>query len=237
MNWLLIIVLVILLWSIFWGYKKGLIRVIYSMIVGLAMMVLMSALTPMATEAVKKNTKLDDKLVVVYEEQIRQAATESKKENPSENQEIESLDTIGIHIPEFVLDKLDATGEKLEEGISSVVDQSGIYTKLATVLSDYTVMGIVMLVLAMVLTIIFFVIEKMLNLLSKLPIIKQANGITGAAIGCVAGLFWIWVGLGAVALFSGTPFGVACNEQIQASQILMWLFDNNPILHLFVMFM
>ena len=237
MNWMLIVVLAVLAIATFCGYKKGLIRVVYSIVIGFVLLFLLGTITPKLAEGIKSATKLDENLTEAYETRIRDRVEQKREESGNKNEEYNSLEELGIHIPEFVLDKLESAREDASNKVGDAIDQSGVYTKLAEILSDYTVLGITMLVLIIVLIIVYFVVERLLDIISKLPIIKQANGAAGAAVGLLYGLFFVWIAFGVITLFSGTPAGVVCNEQIQASKILVWLFDHNPILRLVLMFL
>lgn len=233
MNWMLIIVLAVLAICAFWGYKKGLIRVVYTMAVGLVMVVVIGAVTPKAAAFIEDKTPLDENLTTAYDTEIRKLVDARRAESGNKNEEYNSLEELGIHIPEFVLEKV----EKAREDAQNAVDQSGVYWILAGILAGYTVYGITALVLIILVIILYFVIEKMLDIIAKLPVIKQANGFAGTIIGLLAGLLFVWIAFGVITLFSGTPAGVVCNEQIQSSVILVWLFDHNILLRLALLFL
>ena len=79
MNWMLIVVLAVLAIATFCGYKKGLIRVVYSIAIGFVLLFLLGTITPKLAEGIKSATKLDENLTEAYETRIRDRV-EQKRE-------------------------------------------------------------------------------------------------------------------------------------------------------------
>lgn len=236
MNWMLIAVLAILILGVFYGMQRGLIRVVYSMVVGIVILFVMGIATPKVAEICKDKTKLDERFTAAYEASIEKMVEEKLKESGSSATKVDNLEDIGIHIPQFVLDKVDEAKNNATDAATDAAEKSGAYNKLATVLSDYTILGITMLVLAIILIIIYFILERVLNIISKLPVIHQANKLGGGILGFVDAILIVWIAFGVITLFSGTPAGVVCNEKIQDSSLLVWIYDNNLLLKLVLLF-
>lgn len=232
MNWMLIAVLAVLILSCLFGIKKGLIRVVYSLVVGIVLIFALGIVTPKVTMWVKDTTKMDEKMSAEYERIIEKKVEEAiGVGEPLENPE--QLEEVGIHIPKFVLDK----AGKIKDTAGTAVEEIGVYGKLATTLTDYTIFGIVLLVLGILFIILYAVLERVLNIISKLPVIHQANALGGGIIGLIDGFLLVWLAFGIITLFSGTPAGLVCNEQIQDSSILTWIYDNNLLLKLVMLFL
>ena len=63
-----------------------------------------------------------------------------------------------------------------------------------------------------------------------LPLIGQANTLLGIAAGALKGLVWCWVVLTIIAVLAYTGANTELIALVNGSQILTWLYENNPIL-------
>ena len=70
---------------------------------------------------------------------------------------------------------------------------------------------------------------RWLNLLSRLPIIHGLNQLAGAALGGIQGLLYIWVVCMILPAFASTNPGIIIMEQIEQSNWLYALYQNNLI--------
>ena len=78
--------------------------------------------------------------------------------------------------------------------------------------------------------------EKFLDLVAKLPLIGQANTLLGIAAGALKGLVWVWVVFTVIAVLTYTGANTELMTMVNESQILTWLYANNPIMMVVVKF-
>lgn len=62
MNWLLLLVLLVLVFNVYMGYKKGLLRLVLSMVAWIAIIVIAVAWTPKMAEWISNNTSIEEKI-------------------------------------------------------------------------------------------------------------------------------------------------------------------------------
>ena len=62
MNWLLIIVILVLAGNIVWGFSKGFLRVVYSMLAWIAILIFVTWATPHVADMLAKTTNIDNRI-------------------------------------------------------------------------------------------------------------------------------------------------------------------------------
>lgn len=78
------------------------------------------------------------------------------------------------------------------------------------------------------------IISKSLNLVAKLPIIKQANSILGLFTGLISGVLIAYIVIGLIAAFGQYDYLVAIRQSIEESVFAVALYDNNKIADLVI---
>ena len=88
----------------------------------------------------------------------------------------------------------------------------------------YIVMFVLLLALA-------GVIGILLNVIEKLPVLKQINKLAGGAAGLVKGLLIVWIAAILVMILSNTPIGIKIAADIDGNVFLRFLYDKNLIMY------
>ena len=88
----------------------------------------------------------------------------------------------------------------------------------------YIVMFVLLLALA-------GVIGILLNVIEKLPVLKQINKLAGGAAGLVKGLLIVWIAAILVMILSNTPIGIKIAADIDGNVFLKFLYDKNLIMY------
>lgn len=236
MNWLLIGVLAVIILCVMYGYWKGFIRILFSLISIVVLMAFVTISTPYIAKFLEENTSLQSTIEEKCLEHIR-ASTEKNIEEKLESQDTDRqkmLEDAGISLPDGIWESL------LDAGIGAadkVMEESGMYQTLAESISHFIVNGIASLAAFIVGVVALFVIARLLNLVSKLPVIREVNHFLGVLAGLILGLIVVWIFLYLVAIFCTSPFGILMTDYIQRSMVLTWLYNNNLILYLIMMYL
>lgn len=229
MNMLLLVVGIIFLVSVLVGYKKGLIKILTSLVATLICIVLVMFISPSVSGWIQEATPLretvQNKCV-----QILLPDTTTKEEalqaNVSREDQISMIE--GAELPEIFRQML------LENNNSEVYVALGVQTfgeyvgaYIAKVVAD---------VLAFLLTfiavfIIVRVVIGMLGLVDKLPVVGGANHLLGGIIGAGMGILIIWILFIIITLLYNTSFGAACLANIAESEILTKLYEGNLLMN------
>ena len=149
MNWLLVVVLVILAGHTIKGYRRGLLRVLFSVASLLITVLFVAWATPYVSNFLKENTKIYQKVETKCEQKVRKDTKEqiAQKEEKSTG----LLEEYGIRLPKSIEEKLFGNVEK---GADSVLETSGVYKAMAEPLAQLAVDGIAFFVSLIVCAII-----------------------------------------------------------------------------------
>ena len=218
MNYLLIAILALLIWSVFDGYKKGFMRTVLALVSWIIILVVCNVATPMVTDFLIEETGIADTVGDAIAEKVNEVIAQSGVGELEQNlpEEIKNMLAEGnINIEEL----LAANGEAMVDATSIV----------------HTVVSIIAFVLVIVVTrVILWLTDKVLGIASKLPIIGSLDKLLGLACGAAKGILICWIVLAVVFVAVIPNANVDFASMIQQSQLLTWLQNNNYILKMFV---
>lgn len=72
-------------------------------------------------------------------------------------------------------------------------------------------------------------IERLINLVDKIPVARQLNRIAGIPAGLIKGIITIWILMAVLWYFKNTQLGIQIQNMIDSSSFLKFLFKSNPI--------
>lgn len=199
-----IIFICILALSIYLGYKKGLVKVIFNVFAFLIAIILTVILYRPITNVVINNTELDEKIANVI---IEKGTVEV--ENSSENKTI------------------DKYVENTKKNI-----QNDVVNTTAKSLSENLVGIIIMVSLFIILRIVLIVIAFFANSLAELPIVKQFNKVGGTIYGVLEGIIIVLAVLAIIYFISSITKDSNIVSVINTSVITKYIYYNNPILNI-----
>lgn len=220
MNWLSIGVIAGFIVFLIHGYRKGFIRMAYSLVAIMLSIALVSIITPYVKEALLNNTtlyeKLTDKCTEALEKRESKEAEESNgimKSGDKKPLLPSAVDTISNSL---IKDKLvhkakQAAGASIAMWILCVISYVG------SMIAVWVIMNF---------------IEGALDLVSRLPVIHGMNQLMGTVTGAIEGLLVFWLLCIILTAFCLEEFCRPIFEMIQESQILSFLYENNGIIYL-----
>lgn len=147
-----------------------------------------------------------------------------------------------IVILAFIAGAIDGYKKGLVEGIIrifSTVVGVGVLIILVNGIGDFMEKSYVKVALALILLMIVNIIHRIiklildsLKLIAKLPVVSWLNKLAGLVFGVAQMLFTVWVLLALVTVFQISEVNAWVYPQIEASQFLTWLYENNSIAHI-----
>lgn len=222
MNWLLIVILAVIIANVAWGYHKGFMRVALSLVSWVIVLAACYLATPLVAEGIVKNTPIPEVVHDVVNEKINEAIAESTG-NVADSELVAAVEE---KIPAQLLESILGEHESLAELITS----AGVVDVDTIELSNAASYLVALLVVIIVTRIALIFVEMFLGLISKLPLIGQADTLLGIAAGALKGLIWSWLVLTVIAVLAYTGANTELMTLVNGSQILTWLYENNPIL-------
>lgn len=221
MNWLLIVVIVILAGFTFYSYQRGFVKSALSMTLFLITILLVNLLNPYVTEFIMEQTSVYD---TVKESCMEIYSPENQKEiqtQGSDDEIINSYPVANILKKKMIEDNNAAQYQLLD--VSKIQEYIAAYIAKTIISSaSYVLTFILVYVLLRVLMVA-------LDILTRLPGIKEINKTVGAVLGLIQGLIIVWLVFVAADIFGTTQFGISVQQQISDSGLLQFLSDNNII--------
>ena len=192
------------------GIKKGFMRMVLSTGAALIAALIVWFMTPVVKDFVKKNTQLDEKLnQKVYE------LLENRREGSSDESTID-----GLNLPSRLTDKIKDSGGYL------LMDRWGITEKIGDIIISAGA-AVALFILSLILVRLLI---KVTDLVNKLPVIHQLNGVLGAA----AGLLEAWLILNVIfvvlTVFVRAEWANKVMLDIQNNPLTKWLYEHNFLL-------
>lgn len=241
MNWLLIIVILVLAGNIVWGFSRGFLRVIYSMLAWIAILVFVTWATPYVANVLTEKTNIDNRIESNLDEKLHELVigdTNGQKEdrepdaqNPGQGKK--NYRDLQMKLPDAVTNKLFDTNKIADQ----ILEGSGAYDVVAGRATDL-VMRVISFVLVLLITVIsFHLLSVVLKVVEKLPLIGGINRLLGLFAGLVKGILIIWLAFAIIAMVGTTDIGIALISYIYESPLLIWAYENNFVLTLLMTFL
>lgn len=229
MNMLLLVVGIIFLVSVLVGYKKGLIKIVASLVATLLCVVLVMFISPSVSKWIQESTPLreiiQDKCVELLVPDTAKVEEVLQVEIPRE-QQISLIE--GAQLPEIFRQML-LENNNIEVytalGVQNFGEYIGAY--VAKVVADV----LAFLVTFIAVFIIIRVAIGALGIIDKLPVIGGVNHLAGGVVGAAMGILIIWILFIVITLLYNTSIGAACLDNISESEILTKLYENNILMN------
>ena len=222
MNYVLIIVLVILAIGAIVGWKKGFVDMLFGAVSMTIALILAVLIGPKLGVFVQDNTQMADKLSSKVSQTLN--LEELAIEIPEPDALVENL-----NLPVVVKEKITSAefAEKLNLDKMAEDASAKMAEVVATFLTKMIIAALCFVIVFVVALILLFLLNKVLDVFAKLPLLKQANQLAGLALGVVQAILVIWLFFAVVTVIGGTEFGQSMFGYINSSKLLSFLYTNN----------
>lgn len=247
MNWLLISVGVVLLVGMLNGYIKGAVRILVSLVTTVATIVIVFFATPYVSQAVYALTPFDEMLEsTCYKSMVKVAESSSKileeykidSENLGNIEEIELPRALQISLIEnadlpSVFKELLISNNNNE--VYELVGAENFTEYVSKYMTKLFIDIMSFLLTFLIVTIVIRAIVFALDFVANLPVLGILNRLSGAVVGGSISLIIVWVFFIVVTLMYTLEVGQMLMGMIGESEILLILYQINPILKLVTM--
>ena len=237
------VILILIIFALI-GWRKGVIRLVLSLV-----SMIITIMAAGGTTAIKNNTNIDENIAqsiytVLYENKEVDEYFEDKQvlTGGIDISQVEShiqtvTDVVAevgdkINLPESLTEAVKAMPDS--ELMSVIREYGEASVKEITIrlialrLADIVLTAIAYLVI-MVVSIVLRVVVAATGLIRRLPVIKQADKLGGLIVGLVEGIAVVWIFFTVVTAISGTQAASNILVQIHGNAILEALYNCNPI--------
>ena len=252
MNWLLIVVVLIFSWNMVRGYRKGILRMLYSFIAGILIMTIALAMTPKISAFLEQHTNLESNIEKKSHDKLSQMVVGSKEDESTKNENKnskegstkdstdkksidktkEALNSMGIRLPESLIENMFESGNLADK----IFEKTGVYDEISKKLATLAMTGISFALILVALILASHILLTVLKVVEEAPVIGTLNRLLGFFMGLIKGLVIVWVLFSIVAMNSTSEWGTNVIDCIYESQILKIIYENNIVLALIVQF-
>lgn len=223
-NVVLIVAILIIVAGAVNGWRRGFIKSIFSTFSLIVSIVLAVQAMPYIADYLADTqlyTMVYNGVEGIFDDRLTQVEEDV-------SQQTETINELEI-LPDALKDML------ISNNSSDIYDALGITQFSEYVASSITSLimnGISFLLAFLIIYIIIRLIGKALDLISRLPVLHSFNKIGGLLFGLFNGVVHLWIVFVIVTIFSGTEIGQYILVQINQSEILSYLYNNNYLLTL-----
>lgn len=225
-NAFLIIVALILIGCTVLGGIKGFVHTIFTMFSLFIIIMLTGVLSPYVADYINGHTDVPKSIHSKVEEKINLKEKISSDSSANRNDLIDKMD-MPEQLKEVIKEKSQAAGDAFSATTEAASEKlvTGIYDRI----TDLIVSAISYLFTFAVVGVIVLIAGILLDIVSKLPGIKQANAILGVIVGFVQGYLAVTVVYIAAVAFAATELGASVISQVAESEILTWFYNHNIV--------
>lgn len=222
MNFVLIAVIAILAIGAIIGWKKGFVDMLFGAVSMILALILAVIIAPKLGAAVQQNEGIMDKLTVKVSEVLN--LEELAVEVPDADGLVENL-----NLPDVIKEKITSAEFMEKINIDTFAeDATGkMANAVAVFLAKTIITAVCFVVVFIVALILLYLLNKVLDVFAKLPLLKQANQIAGLALGVCQSVLVIWMFFAVITMIGGSEFGQTMFGYISDSKLLDFLYKNN----------
>lgn len=225
-NVLLIIVLLYLIACIWNGYRKGLVKMVLSVVALFVAILISRIVAPQVEDYLQRETK-------VYE-QIREK-TDTYVETALQEKLSSGLFSVSdqayaieeLPLPKYIRSALTKNNtEEIYERLGVNVFQDYISSSLAA----FVVTALAFVLSFVIIGMGIFLAEKLIERIARLPGLNGINRLSGAVVGGVKALIVLWILCLVVTAMAGTSVGQRILKMIGESQLLSTIYNHNYLM-------
>ena len=205
-----IIVVAIIALNIFVCYKKGLVKLAVGLIAVLAAIVLSIVLYKPISNAIIKNTDIDEK--------IENVIIENFSAETNGNEEVRYVGIID-YLEKYVDDAVNKTQNEI------------VYDPAVTMAVRFINIAVI-LIIFLIIRVALIALTFISDVITSLPILKQFNEVGGIIYGIVKALLIVYVILAIVFFVVYITGNTAVSEAISGSYITKFFYEHNLILNI-----
>jgi uncharacterized membrane protein required for colicin V production len=222
MNWILIAVIAILGIMGFVGFKKGFIKMVFSVASTIVALLVAMLFSPVVSGMMKNN----EAIVGFFDEKISAIVDFTSEEAQEETEGKQQSLIDSLPLPETFKETI-SENNTLENYAAMQAQNFEEYVcrQITNVIINAIAFVVTLLLAIIALAILCFA----LNLLAKLPLLKQVNATAGLAAGVLEGLLIVWILFVILTMFAGSDFGSKALAMISENPLLDFLYKNNLV--------
>ena len=248
-NFVLIMVIVIFAGCFYLGSRRGLVRTVFGLFSSVVVLLAGTVISPVISNQLRNNEKFFNAISTRIEKSLENyGKNEEKKEiqeKPEKKVQTKKKDKnikkgeSGISMDERYLPyKMLTENKAVEEIVSDILKnehikkakediQKEVNHRVAIYLTGIVINSGTFIAVYFILSVGLFVLSRVLNIISKLPVLNELNRMGGGIVGIFQGLVIVWLIFTLMMVFIDKPFVQEAMEQIENNFFLNLLYESN----------
>ncbi|SDB52953.1 Colicin V production protein [Pseudobutyrivibrio sp. YE44] len=214
-NPILIIFILLMLFCMIRGARKGMLRLIY----GVISWVLLLIFVNMACDYISDYLNVNTSIPTMVQEQISTRLNE-KYEASEETKQGSGMDGVMELVPKPIKEGFDETIHKSVEATIQLI---------STELSETAVKGIAFIISVAVGVLLLFILDKLIVFIGELPGIDTVNSLLGIITGFAEGLMLTWLFMYLADCFPTTIYGQFIISNTTSNSFMDYVYQINII--------
>lgn len=258
-NFVLIMVVVVFAAFFYIGSRKGLVRTVFGLFSSIVVLLAGTVISPVLSNQLRNNEKIFNAISVRIEKSLEnygkssEKAKEDKKEKRTVDNEIKNSGknnkksrkeiekNVKVSADElYVPDNLLSGNKAIEEIVSDILKnehftkakediQKEVNHRVAIYLTGIVINSGTFIIVYFLLSAGLYILSRVLNIISKLPVLNELNRMGGGIAGLFQGLVVVWLIFTLMIVFIDKPFVQEGMNQIEGNVFLKLLFESNII--------
>ena len=258
-NFVLIMVSVVFAAFFYIGSRKGLVRTVFGLFSSIVVLLAGTVISPVLSNQLRNNEKIFNAISVRIEKSLEnygkssEKAKEDKKEKRTVDNEIKNSGknnkksrkeiekNVKVSADElYVPDNLLSGNKAIEEIVSDILKnehftkakediQKEVNHRVAIYLTGIVINSGTFIIVYFLLSAGLYILSRVLNIISKLPVLNELNRMGGGIAGLFQGLVVVWLIFTLMIVFIDKPFVQEGMNQIEGNVFLKLLFESNII--------
>lgn len=247
-NFVLIMVLVIFGGCFYMGSRKGLVRTVFGLFSSIVVLLTGTVISPIISNQLRNNDKIFNAISTRIEKSLENYGKNGKRDEQSVDKKKnkgkkskgkksrELINADDIYVPY----KLLTGNQAVEEIITDILKnehikkaredvQKEVNHRVAIYLTGIVINSGTFILVYFILSVGLLVLGKVLNIISKLPVINELNRMVGGIVGIFQGLVIVWLIFTLMMVFIEKPFIQEGMRQIEENAFLRILYESNII--------
>lgn len=223
-----VIVILILLFCLFYGLRRGFLKIVLTTLALIVTIVAAGLLTPYVSKWLGTTfigTGIEKSIDSFVDKKI-----DSKSEafvNKTKEAQEKVIDALPL--PRFLKNDL---SKKNEESQYKLLDVKTFKEYISTRLTNIVLQALSFILLLIVIYAVLRIVLRIVGVIGKIPIIGGINRLLGGLLCLLEGLLVLWCLCFLVTAISGTGFGQSVVKVINESPVLKLIYDNNLLVTL-----
>ena len=244
-NFVLIMVIVIFGASFYRGSKKGLVRTVFGLFSSIVVLLAGTVISPVLSNQFRNNEKLFNAVSTRIEKSLENYQKDDKKTEKNGkklqiNKKNKKKKVKDIKDEIYMPQNLPGGDKVFEEIVSDILKnehftkakkdiQKEVNHRMAIYLTGIVINSGTFILVYFLLSTGLYILGRALNIISKLPVLKELNNLGGGIAGLFHGLVIVWLIFTLMAVFIDKPLVQAGMEQIEKNMFLTMLYKSNII--------